>query len=117
MLVGVDIKKRIEYVSPKDSDPKTVFVLKPMTGSEMIDLSMLSNGKEIKLSREYINILLERSIVEIRDFKSSNGEVVNTSEKEKIKLVMDEIPVMVLGDLALEITRINGLTEDDKKNS
>ena len=55
MLKGIDINKRIEYISKEDKEEeKTVFVLKPLSGADMLSLTKFVDGNNMQLSGDDI---------------------------------------------------------------
>lgn len=106
MLQPIEISQRFEFISKEDNtEPKTVFVIKPLSTREMFSLMPESSDGQIKLSSEKIFKLLEASIVEIRNFK--DGAV-----NDLIPL----IPAQSLTELVQEIAKINKMTGQDQKN-
>lgn len=102
MLPIINIKQRIEFVSPRDeADPKTVFVLRPMSGIESMDLMRSFKDGAMSLDKESIRSILLNSIVEIKNYDGS----------------VDNLDTATVAELIGEVFKINGLTEDDKKKS
>ena len=109
MLQGVDINQRIEFVSKEDkTDPKTVFILKPMSGSQMLDMSKYISGKDLQVSSEYINYMVETSIVEIK-----NPDI---TEATKIKEYINQLSSTVLLEVMIRVGEINNVSDDESKN-
>lgn len=107
MLKGIDVNQRIEFVSKEDkSDPKTVFVLRPFSGIEMVSMSQFFDEGKMVLSGEGILSFLEKSVVEIKNFK----------EGLSVKEILSQLSGVVLGELVNEISLINNLTGQDQKN-
>lgn len=103
MLKGIDIRQRIEFVSSKDtSEPKTVFVLRPLSSLEMIEFTALKEKGRIPRMKFY----LETSIVEVKNFSTNN-----------VIEAIDSIDMETLGEITSELTKINHPTESDIKNS
>lgn len=97
MLKGIDVNQRIEFISKEDiSEPKTIFILRPLTGFEMMELQSLSTAEDLFK-------LVRKSIVEI-----TNGE----SDLDKMIL---NLPVATVSELVVFILKLNNLTEADKK--
>lgn len=102
MLRGIDIKQRIEYISPSDtSEPKTIFVLKPLSALEMLSFTQLN---ETDQSAAFA-FFLQKSIVEIKNFDTSDV-------KESIEM----LPFALIGELMVEINKINNLSKAESKN-
>lgn len=98
MLKGIDINQRIEFVSKNDkTEPKTVFVLRPLSGIER--LNTISNSKYS------IEKTLCLAIVEIKNNKSMPvADYVKTLSLE------------VINELFGKINELNEMKDDDKKN-
>lgn len=103
MLKGIDVKQRIEFISSKDdSDPKTVFVLKPMSTLDKMQFSTMLSEDYSKALRFY----LKNSIVSISNFQTLNVD-------EAIEMLdMD-----VMDELTKKLNEINNVTESEIKNS
>jgi hypothetical protein len=107
MLQGININERIEFISKDDnSEPKTIFVLKPFSGVDMLNISQQFKDGRLILSGEEILTILEKSIVEIKNF----------SEAIPIKEIISRLPGTILGELITKIGIINNLTKEDQKN-
>lgn len=108
MLKGIDLSQRIEYSSKDDSDPKTIFILKPMTGLQMLETSKFLKGNEMKINGEYIKTLLGGCIDEVKnpDLKEVAG----------ILAFIEGLAPTVLMELVLEVSSVNKLTDDEVKN-
>lgn len=107
MLKGIDVNQRIEFVSKDDvSEPKTVFILRPFSGIEMVSMSQFFDSGKMALSGDGVVAFLEKAIVEIKNFKDG------LSVKEAIQ----QLSGNVLGELVNEIASINNLTGQDQKN-
>jgi hypothetical protein len=107
MLKGIDINQRIEFTLSEDtSEPKTVFVFKPITGSDMLKLSEGMEGGQLKLSGEKLFDLLEMTIVEVKNFEPTGA----------VRDIIKSLPPMVFTKVVSEAIAINRLTEQDSKN-
>lgn len=107
MLKGIDISQRIEFVSKTDqSDPKTVFVLRPFTGIEMVSLSQFFDAGKMTMTGNGIVEFIEKAIVEVKNYK----------EGLTVRQVIESLSGQVIGELVSEISIINNLTEQDRKN-
>jgi hypothetical protein len=102
MLKGIDTRQKIEYSLESDTDPKTVFVLKPLSGLDKITLT----AAYAKSQEDGIRLFLRKSIVEIKNYSTADID-------EAIETFSDE----VIGELMGEINNINAKTGDDEKNS
>lgn len=105
MLKGININQRIEFISSKDNgEPKTIFVLKPLTGEDKANFC--DNG-EVKLSGTKLYDFIVSSIVEIKNFD------IDGSIRDKLVAIEDDA---VIAELVTEIGRINNMTRQDQKN-
>jgi predicted transcriptional regulator of viral defense system len=102
MLKGIDVRQKINFSLPGDTEPKTVFVLRPLTSIEMMEFSDVNNESKTKALKFYI----ETSLVEIQNFVTDN-----------VKEVVDCIDTKTLGELIGKLNEINHLTQDEAKNS
>jgi hypothetical protein len=94
MLKGIDVNQRIEFVSKyDDTEPKTVFVLKPLSSLEMMTLG----------TNESIEFYLEKSIVEVKNF-----------DNKSVKEAISSVNVKVLGELIEQINRLNKLSDEQE---
>lgn len=116
MLKGIDLSQRIDFTFSDDSDPKTVVVLRPLSGVEMAELSNFKEGDEVKVTAGYIVNMLAKTIVEIRNFPNE-GDIIASNEKELVNKFINGLSVKSLGEIMGEITKINNLTRQDSKNS
>ena len=107
MLQGIDLNQRVEYSDDSDSEPKTIFVLRPLSGVEMIDLGgavKTIDGKAV-LSGLALYGIVEKSVVEIKNF----GRDLPREE------ILKSLSPLSLGKLANRITELNNITADEKK--
>lgn len=103
MLKGIDIRQRIEFSSSLDTnEPKTIFVLKPLTSLETTHFSTLHDDDQLSALRFYI----KSSIVQIKNF-----------ETEDVDEAINLLDSTTLGELLTEINKINKVSKDDVKNS
>lgn len=97
MIININESERVEFISQFDTtEPKTIFILKPLTGFEMMDFTNLEDK----------NIMLDfiiTSIVEIKNCNSDKTEFVKS------------LSLNILSELLVFITNLNNLTQDDKK--
>jgi len=108
MIGIIDIEQRIEFVSKDDNtEPKTVFVLRPLSGADMIDLSQFAEDGVLNLKGDYLINMIDKSTVEIKNINSA-------LPKRKI---IESLPVGVITELVAKVGEINNLTEQDRKNS
>ncbi len=98
MIKGIDVNQRIEFLSKFDnSEPKTVFVLRPLSGFEMMEFS---EGR-----KEDIYNMILKSVVEVKNFEDNN-----------IEKAINSLGIRVIGELIQFINEINNITEQDAKN-
>ncbi len=97
MLKGVDINSRFNFISSEDiTEPKTIFILKPLSSFEMMTHSDLkSKGDLLEL--------VKLSIESIQNIDAEKDEFI------------ESIPVKTLSEMVKYILEINNLTESDKK--
>ena len=99
MLTGINVNERVEFSSKFDkNDPKTVFILRPLTGLEMLKFSSGSIEDIVKM--------VEASIVSVTDFSGA----------KEIRDVINSLQMNVLGEVIQAINAINKVTEQDVKN-
>ncbi len=109
MLKGIDINQRVEFISTKDTDePKTVFVLRPLTGSEMLDVSKYITDGKLSISGDFATYVLGNAIVEIKN--------PDLKEKEEIQTFIKKMTTFIITELISEVTRLNNLSDDEAKN-
>ena len=108
MLEGIDSRQRIEYSLKRDKDePKTLFVIKPLTGIAMLNLADVYKDGQIKMRGSDIVELLDSSIDEIK-----NHPDVETCGKRK---VIESLELQDLEELINKVTEVNNITDSDKK--
>lgn len=108
MLSGIDPNQRIEFSSVADtSDPKTVFVFKPLSGSDMLRFAGLVEGDQMKFKGQQILEFLAACIVEVRNFEGAT----------EVKEILDMLPVSVLTELMQKAGELNNITDKEAKNS
>lgn len=106
MLKGIDIDQRIEFSSKLDKDDtKTIFIFKPLSALEMMNLSSASDDGQLKLTGTKIFDYLEMCIVEIKNYRLTN-----------VRDALVTLSAPVLTELITEATRINNVSEQDSKN-
>lgn len=103
MLKGIDIRQRIDFVSSLDiGEPKTVFVLRPLSKLQMTIFSTINDRD----SEEALNFYLERTIVEVKNFDTDNI-------KEAIAMLDSD----TLGELIMKANQLNNVSKEEAKNS
>lgn len=110
MLQGINTQERVRFSSVLDkSEPKTVFVLRPLTGFEVFALEKLNDMKSEKMSVEYARELLKLSVLEIEnyDFPEKDASV---SEK------LETLPFYSILEIAGQVKKLMVLTSEDEKN-
>lgn len=100
MLTGINIDQRIEFTCQEDQDPKTVFIFRPLSGSDIMNLRSLPQKTKIG---DYAIELLDMSIV----------EVVGVTDKRKF---LKSLESHILDELVSKFNDINNVKDDDKKN-
>ena len=108
MIRGIDVTQRIEFISKEDKDEdKTVFVLKPLTASEVINISgMMTSGKA--KTGDYMFELVSLSVVQIK----------NPDKKgEEVKDFLGTLPANILVEIADEVNKLVNISEKERKNS
>lgn len=110
MLKGIDVNQRFEVSSPDDkTKPKTIFVLKPMSGLEDLKLTEFIVNGRLKITGEYIKYVTSKSVVEIKN--------PDLQDRESIDTFIQSQEVAVLLWLSTEILNVVKVTEADKKKS
>lgn len=105
MLKGIDLNQRIEYVSKYDSsEPKTVFVFKPLAAAEMIDVMGDQTTTVLKGSK--IIDYLDMVICEVRNAEFSDK-----------RSFLNSLPSLIISELVAESSGMNNMTLADQKNS
>jgi hypothetical protein len=99
MLEGIS-QRKVEITLDCDKDPKTVFIFRPITGMEALDLPDLTKG--LTQGKAAITIL-DLSIVEIK----------GVEDKKKF---LSDLSVQAINELLEHYTRMNTVTKDDEKN-
>lgn len=95
MIQGIDVNQRIEFVSEKDSsEPKTVFIFKPLSGFEMLDVQ--DGGLDLKR-------FIKRTIIEVKGVEDKD-------------LFLESLPLSIVGELIKKANEVNKLTEEETKN-
>jgi hypothetical protein len=98
MIQGISKKERIEFVSSfDDTEPKTVFVMRPLSGIEMLSVYSVAGGGTNQI---------------IEGIKKSVIEIKGVEDKESF---IDDLPFNVLNELMEKFNDINTLTDNDKK--
>jgi hypothetical protein len=104
MLQGIDVRERINFTFSNDkTEPKTVFILKPLTSIEKTIFSQMMNESNDKA--EAFLFYLKRSIVKIKEFKT-------TDVNEALEII-DETS---LGEVLVALNKLNGFTKVEAKN-
>lgn len=98
MIIGVDLKQRVEFISSQDiSEPKTVFIFKPLSGFEMMGFMDLSENNSKMF--DYLNACIE-------SIQNAEG-----SKEEYLK----SLPIKVIAELLNKALEVNNLSVADKK--
>ena len=83
MRTGIDVSQRFEYSFPDDVDPKTIFVIKPLTASDRFDMGQFVKDGQMKLSGAVALSTFLIVVEEIRNFtirKSSGDEIIPSAK-------------------------------------
>ncbi len=108
MIKGINIDERINFTPTSDvSEPKTVFVLRPLTSAELIGYGQLVNNGKLETVGDDTICLLETCIVEIKNYDGF------TDKRDIIK----SLPVDVMIELVSKCNEINHMWGNDRKNS
>jgi len=98
MLRGIDPNERHEHISKYDLDePKTVFVLKPLSALDM---------PENLVTREDMLQMLSSAVVEIKNMPAGIDK----------DAYLRRLDVLSLGELIGVCNKLNGLTGQETKN-
>ncbi len=117
MKKGIDINQRINFTFQDDtSEPKTVFVLRPLARAEFLEFSSGSDGKNLKITAEATYGILERSTLEIQNYQIGD-EVINAKDAAAKRRVFEALEIEDLSTLLSHILEINRLGKAEQKNS
>lgn len=115
MLEGILITDTVNFSSKTDkSDPKSVFVLRPLSGLEVIEAlgyqktEEEANGKQkIIKTRESCEFMLKHSVIETHNFFN----------ELKLPDRISRMPFDVIMEIVGEIEKISLLGAEEEKNS
>lgn len=102
-----------EYIplSDRDEQHKTVFVLRPLSTRQRIDVTAsLVSGSELMFMQK----VLRYGMVTWRGLKDADGNDVPFSKNQDENF--DNLSVPLVNEVAQEIMAASELTEDDRKN-
>lgn len=100
MIKAIDTSVRIEFSSKNDTtDPKTIFILRPLSGMEMMQFT--GGGQDDVLK------MVSSSLVDVKNFPSKWDNIID---------VCNMLSINTLGELISKINEINSVTEQDQKN-
>lgn len=103
MLKGIDLNQRFEWSASIDTEePKTVFVLRPLSAAEKVSLNTVFPGG--KITGASIIDFLDLVVVEIKNF----------GEPDK-KTALRSLPLDALNELILEANKLANLGVEEKK--
>ena len=110
MLKGIDLSQRIEFSSKEDKgDQKTIFVIRPLSGVEMLDVAKHVDNGQLRLTKEYVMDVLGMTIVEVKNpSKKTNDE---------IKEFVSSLTPSIIMELVTEAGNINKFSGEEEKNS
>ena len=99
MLEGIDVNQRIEFISKYDkTEPKTKFYFKPLSGSDMFNVSRSKDN--------FVMTVLNMSIVNIENIPG------NKNKEEYLNSLKTES----LNELFEKFNEINNMSDDERKN-
>lgn len=97
MITGIDVNQKIEFTSSFDTnEPKTIFVIKPFSGIDKIEL----NGKGMAE-------ILDKAIIEIKNLPEG---------KNKLDFIKSIESPDVIAQLLEQVANINNITRQEAKN-
>lgn len=111
MLPVIDVNQRVEFSISTDTDPKTVFVLKPLSGTQQFSLlrNLIRNEDgAYTTSEEYAVSLLQLAVVEIK-----NPDITDALGIEQY---LQNISVGAISELIAKISEMTFVSEEERKN-
>ncbi len=111
MLPIIDANQRIEFSISTDQDPKTIFILKPLSGIQQFGLSrnlIRNENGTYTTTEDYASKLLNLAIVEIK-----NPDINDAYELEKY---ISNLNVSAVSELISKISEMTFVTEEERKN-
>lgn len=112
MIEGLDLNQRIEFISEYDKgEQKTVFIFRPLSGSEKINVSSIYNRGTLKLTGDFLLGLIKSAVVEVK-----NPNFDKEKDKDALMNYLDKLPSKVLIEFGGKIQDMFELTENDQKN-
>lgn len=117
MITGIDIKQRIEYSDPKDTENPTIFVLKPLTSSERFNLSgNIKDGKMQLNGRAALDTFLV-IVDEIRNFNIGEEHFDSAKDAETKTRFFESIRSMeIFSAIFTKAMTVSTLTQEEAKN-
>jgi len=116
MINLLDINARVEVSLKNDkTEPKTIFILRPLTGPERLDLTRffkVEMGPDNKpqasllINGEYAKLVLTKAITEVKD-----GDKIKT-----IPDIIDRLGPDDILELITKVGELSSLTETEVKN-
>jgi len=126
-MIGISIKEEKEYIVEKDRSSKnpTIFVLKPITASEFININsvLIADKVEDKTKKEIDKVQAMKTIVptvlagvkKIKNIYSEKEKKAVDIENPTISDI-DLLPFDILTEIYNEIMNLNKVSGDEEKN-
>lgn len=126
-MIGISIKEEKEYIVEKDRSSKnpTIFVLKPITASEFININsvLIADKVEDKAKKEIDKVQAMKTIVptvlagvkKIKNIWSEKEKKAVDIENPTISDI-DLLPFDILTEIYNEIMNLNKVSGDEEKN-
>jgi len=126
-MIGISIKEEKEYIVEKDRSSKnpTIFVLKPITASEFININsvLIADKVEDKAKKEIDKVQAMKTIVptvlagvkKIKNIYSEKEKKAVDIENPTISDI-DLLPFDILTEIYNEIMNLNKVSGDEEKN-
>lgn len=109
MLKGTDVSQRVEFSSAEDkSDPKTIFVLRPLNALEAFEVARKMDMETQSLTPEYVIALLGKAVVEIKN--------PDLKEAQEVFDFVVSLPITILLEIVTEANTLNKLSDEETKN-
>lgn len=118
MIKGIDINQRINFSFKNDqSEPKTVFVLRPLSPTEFSEFSKFDpETKTAIVSKDSIISVLCNAVDEIRNYQIGEKTIDSAKDKETKREVFMSLPMAELNEVFSEIIAMNKLGDIEAKN-
>lgn len=116
MRKGIDTNQRIPFSFVDDIEPKSVFILRPLSATEFTEFSSGSAAGVFKITANEIYCVLDRAVVEVQNFQIGE-EIINTKESAAKRRVFESLELNDLNELLNQILSMNKLGRAEQKNS